>query len=86
MPQVDFKVTYLDMLSPFGRTVLPARNDLAFIHAKRPTLVFDSAKSHLYIIWGVVASHVGRGTMRRIQLSVEGLICRTVGGRATPAA
>jgi hypothetical protein len=40
MPLVDFKVTYLEMLAPTQRKAAPPRNDLAVIHAKKPTLSF----------------------------------------------
>lgn len=40
MSVVDFRVTYLEMLAPAQRIVTPPRNDLAIIHAKKPTLAY----------------------------------------------
>ena len=40
MPVVDVKVVYLEMLSPPRRSVPPPRNDLAIVHARKPTLSF----------------------------------------------
>lgn len=40
MPQVDFKVSYLELLSPARRTVPPPRGDLAIVHARKPTLAY----------------------------------------------
>jgi GNAT superfamily N-acetyltransferase len=40
MPRVDFNVTYLEMFSPPRRTVPPPREDLAVIHARKPTIAY----------------------------------------------
>jgi GNAT superfamily N-acetyltransferase len=40
MPQVDFRVAYLEMLAPSRRTIPPPRDNLAVIHAKKPTLSY----------------------------------------------
>lgn len=40
MAVVDFRVTYVEMLSPPRRTMPPPRSDLAVIHAKKPTLAY----------------------------------------------
>lgn len=40
MPVVDVKIYYLEMLSPPGRTVPPARDGLTVVHAKKPTVAY----------------------------------------------
>ncbi len=40
MALVDFKVTYLEMLSPPGKTMPPPRDGLAVVHARKPTVAY----------------------------------------------
>jgi GNAT superfamily N-acetyltransferase len=40
MPRVDVKVTYLEMFASPRRAVSPPRQDLAVVHARKPTVAY----------------------------------------------